>query len=155
VFRNEGQKAAHVIRSYLINKVPLLVAQLAATASVVYPFDAQICVAEALSRVDTNAFPTLSSMFDDTQPNSNTLNDSVRQDFVYACCLHGLVTEASIETLLGDITYQTLPAGGRYIKENLVQQCIDDPERVQSLIKELDNMDGNVGAVCQALTEAS
>ena len=155
VFRSEGQKAAHLLRSYLVNKVPLLLVSLAATASPLFPFNAQFCVAEALRGVDTNAFPTLSAMFDDTQQSSNSINDSVRQDFCFACCLHGLVSESSIEALLGEITYQTLPPGGRYIKENLVRDCIEDPERIQTLIKELENMDGNVGAVCQALTEVS
>ncbi|TPX06916.1 uncharacterized protein E0L32_011140 [Thyridium curvatum] len=151
VFRNEGQKSAHLLRSYLINKLPLLLASLA--ASPLHPFNPEYCISEALSRIDTNAFPTLSAMFDDTRNNSNTFTDSVRQDFCWACCLHGLVPESSIETLLGEMTYQTLPQGGRYMKENLVQQCMADPEKIQSLIGELDNMDGNVGAVCQALAE--
>jgi len=149
VYRSEGQKAAHLLRSYLINKVPLLLASFA--ASPVYAFDAQFCISQALSRIDQNAFPTLSAMFEDTRSN-NTFNDGVRQDFCFACCLHGLVPETSIETLLGEITYQTLPAGGRYVKEHLVQDCMADPEKIQSLIGELDYMDGNVGAVCQALT---
>ncbi|ERT02083.1 mediator of RNA polymerase II transcription subunit 5 [Sporothrix schenckii 1099-18] len=148
VFRSEGQTSAHLLRSYLINKVPLLLASLA--ASPLYPFDSQYCISEALSRVDTNAFPTMSSMFDDNQ-NANTFTDSVRQDFCFACCLHGLVPEASIETLLGEITYQSLPTGGRYTKEQLVQQCLADSDYLVTLVGQLDNMDGNVGAVCQAL----
>lgn len=118
------------------------------------PLSAQFCITEALSHVDTNAFPTLSAMFDDTH-NSNTFTDSVRQDFCFACCLHGLIPESSIEGLLGEITYQTLPQAGRYVKEQLVEECMGDPERIQRLIGELDNMDGNVGAVCQALAEVS
>jgi mediator of RNA polymerase II transcription subunit 5 len=80
-------------------------------------------------------------------------SDSVRQDFCFACCLHGLIAESSIETLLGDIPMQSLPAGGRYVKEDLVQQCLSDPERAENLIDELEHMDGNVGAVSQAITE--
>ena len=118
------------------------------------PLTAQFCITEALSQVDTNAFPTLSGMFDNAN-NNNSFTDTVRQDFCFACCLHGLIPEASIEGLLGEITYQTLPSGGRYVKEALVEDCMADPERIQGLIGELDNMDGNVGAVCQALTEVS
>ena len=118
------------------------------------PLTAQFCITEALSQVDTNAFPTLSGMFDNAS-NQNSFTDTVRQDFCFACCLHGLTPESSIEGLLGEITYQTLPAGGRYVKEILVEECMADPERIQGLIGELDNMDGNVGAVCQALTEVS
>lgn len=118
------------------------------------PLTPQYCITEALSQVDTNAFPTLSAMFDDTN-NSNTFTDSVRQDFCFACCLHGLIPESSIEGLLGEITYQSLPQDGRQAKETLVERCIADPERVQELVREIDNMDGNVGAVCQALIEVS
>lgn len=140
------------MRSYLTNKLPILLATLA--TSMFPPVTSQFCITEALSHVDTNAFPTLSAMFEVTNSNS-AFTDSVRQDFCFACCLHGLIPESAIEGLLGEITYQTLPAGGRYNKETLVQQCMNDPERVQSLVGELDNMDGNVGAVCQALTEVS
>ena len=73
-------------------------------------------------------------------------SDSVRQDFCFACCLHGLIAETSIEELLGDIPMQSLPAGGRYVKDDLVQQCTSDPERAEALIDELEHMDGNVGA---------
>ncbi|OAA67035.1 RNA polymerase 2 mediator complex subunit [Niveomyces insectorum RCEF 264] len=148
VFRTEGQTSAHLLRSFLINKTPLLLASLA--ASPLYPFDSQYCISEALSRVDTNAFPTMSSMFDDNQ-NTNPFTDSVRQDFCFACCLHGLIPEASIETLLGEMTYQSLPAGGRHTKEQLLQQCLHNSEQMVALVGQLDNMDGNVGAVCQAL----
>jgi mediator of RNA polymerase II transcription subunit 5 len=80
-------------------------------------------------------------------------SDSVRQDFCFACCLHGLVEESSIEALLGDIPMQSLPAGGRYVKDDLVQQYLSDPEKIEGMIGELDHMDGNVGAVSQAITE--
>lgn len=117
-----------------------------------YPFNSEYCITEALSQVDTNTFPTLSSLFENSS-NSNPFTESVRQDFCFACCLHGLVPETSIEKLISDYTYQTLPSGGRYAKDNLVQECLADHDRMQSLMGELDNMDGNVGAVCQTLTE--
>lgn len=150
VFRNEGQKTGHLLRSYLINKLPLLLATLA--NSMFAPLTPQYCITEALAQVDTNAFPTLSAMFDDTN-NNNTFTDTVRQDFCFACCLHCLIPESSIESLLGEITYQSLPQEGRHVKEKLVARCIADPELIQELVREIDNMDGNVGAVCQALIE--
>ena len=91
-------------------------------------------------------------MFDESSTN-DMFSDLVRQDFCFACCLHGLLQETSIETLLGDVPMQSLPADGRYTKDNLVQQCLSDPQKVEGMIEELENMDGNVGAVCQAITE--
>ncbi|KAI1438531.1 mediator of RNA polymerase II transcription subunit 5 [Xylaria sp. CBS 124048] len=150
VFRNEGQKTGNLLRSYLINKLPLLLATLA--NSMFAPLTPQFCITEALAQVDTNAFPTLSAMFDDTS-NNNTFTDSVRQDFCFACSLHGLIPESSIEELLGEITYQSLPQDGRQVKDTLVERCSADPERIQELINGIDAMDGNAGAVCQALIE--
>lgn len=149
IFRNENARATILLRSFLINKVPLL---LEALSHSMFPsVSPEFCITQALSQVDTNAFPTLSSMFDESS-SGNMFADSVRQDFCFACCLHGLIPEDSIEGLLGEIPMQTLPAGGRYTKEDLVQQCLTDLERAERLL-ELDHMDGNVGAVSQAIVE--
>ncbi|KAL2068449.1 hypothetical protein VTL71DRAFT_16547 [Oculimacula yallundae] len=149
-FRNERASTTTILRSFLINKIPLLLSSL--SSSLFPPLTPEYCITEALSHVDTNAFPTISNMFDETS-SSNIFSDSVRTDFCFACCLHGLIEESNIVELLGDEPMQSLPAGGRYMKENLVQQCLSDPERAERLIDELQLMDGNVGAVSQAITE--
>jgi mediator of RNA polymerase II transcription subunit 5 len=148
--RTEREQTTTILRSFLINKVPLLLATL--STSLFPPLTSEYCITEALGHVDTNAFPTLSTLFDESS-NNNMFSDSVRQDFCFACCLHGLLQESSITTLLGDIPMQSLPAGGRYVKDDLVQQCLSDPEKAEGLIDELEHMDGNVGAVSQAITE--
>jgi mediator of RNA polymerase II transcription subunit 5 len=152
VFRNEGPKTGHVLKSYVVNKVPLILVSLAAS-SPMYPFNPEMCITEALGQVDTNVFPTLSGMFEMSNTGSS-FHDSVRQDFCFSCQLHGLLSQRAIESLLGDITYQSLPDEGRYVKENLVQSCLQDVDRAQKLIAELDNMNGNVGAAAQAIIEA-
>lgn len=139
-----------LLRSFLINKVPLLLVTLA--HSMFPPLNPEFCITQALSQVDTNAFPNLSAMFDDSST-GNMFADSVRQDFCFACCLHDLIAEESIEGLLGEIPMISLPAVGRYSKEDLVQQCVSDSERAERLLDELDRMDGNVGAVSQAIVE--
>lgn len=152
IFRNEKQQATTILKSFLVNKVPLLIVTL--STSLFPPLTAEYCITEALTHVDTNAFPTLSSMFDESS-SGNLFSDSVRQDFCFACCLHGLIPESSIETLLGDVPMQSLPAGGRYDKVLLAQQILMDPQKAEGLIDELEHMDGNVGAVSQAITEVS
>lgn len=108
---------------------------------------------QALNQVDTNVFPTLSGMFDISSTH-NSFTESVRQEFFFACLLHGLVSESARDKILGgEITFQELPRGGRYIKEVLVGQCLNSAERIKELIGEIEGMDGNAGAVCQALAE--
>jgi len=155
IFRKEpGEKeqSKFVLRTFLINKVPLLIANL--SVSFFPPLTTEFCIGEALENVDTNAFPTFASLSADSSYD-NMFSDSVRQDFCFACCLHGLLEESSIQNLLGDVPMQSLPTGGRYTKENLIQQCLSDSEKPEALIDELENMDGNVGAVSQAITTVS
>ncbi|KAK4238900.1 hypothetical protein C8A03DRAFT_14704 [Achaetomium macrosporum] len=151
VFRNEGPKTGHLLKSYVVNKVPLILVSMANT-STIYPFNPEMCITEALGEVDTNVFPTLSGMFEMSNTNSS-FHDSVRQDFCFSCQLHGLLSQSAIENLLGDITYQSLPDEGRYLKEILVQSCLQEVDKTQKLIGELENMNGNVGAAAQAVIE--
>lgn len=91
-------------------------------------------------------------MFDESR-NNNPFTDSVREEFCWACCLHGLLPESSVEVILGETPYSSFPSRGRYMKDQLVGECLSDSERMQTLVGELENMDGNVGAVAQALVE--
>lgn len=140
-----------LLRSYLINKVPLLLVQL--SHDMFLPSNMELCITDALSHVDTTAFPTFSSMFDSDMNGGNGEGDSVRQDFVFACCLHGLIPQSSIEQLLGEIPMQSLPAAGRYSKDVILEGCMADQEKIPAFVEELENMDGNVGAVGEALVE--
>ncbi|KAJ4250568.1 mediator complex subunit [Fusarium torreyae] len=150
VFRNEGQKDAHLLRSFLINKVPLLLYQLLPPG---FPgTSAEFCITEALSHVDTSLFPTASLMFDESR-NNNPYTESVREEFCAACVLHGLVQREHVERILGEISLSYEPSLQKHSKDKLVQDCLSDTDKIQGLVRELDKMDGNVGAVCQALVE--
>lgn len=150
VFRNEGQKDAHLLRSYLINKVPLLLYQLCPPEF--SGTSAESFITQALSHVDTSIFPTASLMFDESR-NNNPYTESVREEFCAACVLHGLVQREHVERILGEISMSYEPSLEKYSKDKLVQNCLSDTEKIQGLVRELDKMDGNVGAVCQALIE--
>lgn len=140
-----------LLRSYLINKVPLLLVQL--SHDMFLGSNMELCITDALLHVDTTVFPTFSSMFDNDMSGGSGSGegDSVRQDFVFACCLHGLIPQASIEQLLGEIPMQSLPAAGRYSKELIVEGCMADQEKIPTFVEELEHMDGNVGAVAEAI----
>ncbi|KAI9801411.1 MAG: hypothetical protein M1825_003390 [Sarcosagium campestre] len=149
MFRNENQDTLFLLRTFLVNKVPLLLTTL--SRSMYPPLTPEYCITQALNHVNPEAFPSLSSMFD-VSAGSGLFSD-VRQEFLFACCLHGLIAEESIEPLLGEIPMQELPQGGKLTKEQLVGQCMNDPERVETLLGEIEGMDGNAGAVVGALLE--
>ena len=148
-FRNEGRQTLFLFRSFLMNKIPLLV--LALSASMFPPMTAEFCITQAMNHIDPQAFPSFSSSFD--MDSDGDIFSDVRQEFLYACCLHKLIPEENIERLLGDVPMQGLPAGGRYVKEELVSQCAADPERTEVLLGEIEALDGNAGAVASAITE--
>ncbi|KAH7318725.1 mediator complex, subunit Med5 [Stachybotrys elegans] len=150
VFGLEPTKDAHLLRSYLINKVPLLLCQMLPPG---FPNStAEMFITMALNQVDTGTFPTASLMFDESRHN-NPYTESVREEFCAACALHGLIDRDHVERILGEISMSYEPSLEKYSKEKLVQNCLSDPEKIQGLVRELDKMDGNVGAVCQALVE--
>ncbi|KAF2142643.1 uncharacterized protein K452DRAFT_318229 [Aplosporella prunicola CBS 121167] len=147
--RTESNETIFNFRSFLVNKIPTLLTILA--GSMFPPLTPELCITQALNHIDRNAFPSFSQAFDMTVGNS-MLSD-VRQDFLFACALHRLIPESSIERLLGETPMSSVPDSGKYIKENLVAQCSTNFERVEELLNEIEGMDGNAGAIVAAMTE--
>ncbi|KYK56835.1 Mediator of RNA polymerase II transcription subunit 5 [Drechmeria coniospora] len=150
VFRNEGKKDSLLLKSFLVNKVPLLLCQLCSPEF--STTSSEFCITEALNQVDTSIFPTASLMFDESRSN-NPYTESVREEFCTACALHGLVPREHVERILGETSMSYEPSLEKYSKDKLLRDCLSDPEKIQGLVKGLDKMDGNVGAMCQALVE--
>ncbi|KAK2777681.1 mediator complex subunit [Emmonsiellopsis sp. PD_33] len=148
MYRNESNRTMFIFRSFLVNKLPPFVAEMCAAA--MDPMPMELYITRALSRIDPNAFPSLSEIF---AMHSNTMLADVRQEFLFACALHKLIPETSIERLLGENPMQTLPAGGQLRKDDLVSQIYTNPERAEQLINELESMEGNAGAIAGAITE--
>ena len=137
------------MRSFLVNKVPIILSLLHARAY--QQVNAEICVAQAMAHIDPNAFPSFSQTFD-MMNGMGSLPD-VRQDFLFSCALHQLIPEESIEKLLGEPPMSALPSGGRYVKEELIKQCSGKAERLEELLGEVESMDGNAGAIVSAFVE--
>ncbi|PGH16396.1 hypothetical protein AJ79_01727 [Helicocarpus griseus UAMH5409] len=148
MYRNESKRTMFIFRSFLVNKLPPFFAEMCASAIDNIPME--LCITRALSRIDPNAFPSFSEMF---SMQGNSILSDVRQEFLFACALHRLIPEASIERLLGENPMQTLPVGGQLRKEDLVAQINNNPERAEQLINELECMEGNAGAIAAAITE--
>ncbi|KAL8697962.1 MAG: hypothetical protein Q9201_006829 [Fulgogasparrea decipioides] len=147
--RNEPARTLTILRSFLVNKLPVFLSNYAAI--MFPPLSIETCINQALLRVDSAAFPSFSQMFD-LLGKSSMLSEA-RQEFLFACALHQLIPEGSIEGLLGDVPMQSLPASGKYIRNELVVQCTTNPSRIEELIGELENMEGNAGEIAGAVTE--
>ncbi|KAL1854305.1 mediator complex subunit [Paecilomyces lecythidis] len=148
MYRNESSRTMFVFRSFLVNKLPSFFASMSAAS--MEPIPMELCISNALNRVDPNAFPSFSQMF---AMQGNTVLSDVRQEFLFACATHKLIPESSIERLLGENPMQTLSASGQYVKDELVSQINANPERAEQLISEIESMEGNAGAIVVAITE--
>jgi mediator of RNA polymerase II transcription subunit 5 len=148
VSRKENVDMVFALKSFLINKIPLFLTNLAAS---MYSSDRpEYCLGQALSRVDPSIFPPPSfGMMSD-----NTLQD-VRQEFLFSCTLHSILRSSNMEALLGEQPTFSQPPdpSSRYIKETLVEQASSDPDKITQLIEELDKLNGNAGAISWAVVE--
>jgi mediator of RNA polymerase II transcription subunit 5 len=137
------------LKSFLINKIPTLLTALA--GSMFEPLTPEFCISDALQHVDLNAFPSFALGMISDSP----LQD-VRQEFIYACILHGLLPVGSVERLLGETPFNPPPSQEtRYHKDILVQRCVTEPGKAAQLVDELEKLDGNGGAIVVALTQVS
>ena len=140
ISRNESARSRTIIRSFITNKLPVFLS--GNYASLIFePLTSEHCIREALGRID----PSSSQSFD-------VLSDT-RQDFLFACALHALIPESSIEEILGDVPMQGLPSGGRYSKDSLLSQFTANTAKIDQYVAELENMDGNAGAIAYAVIE--
>lgn len=151
MYRTEPAQSVTILRSFLVNKLPAFLNNY--TAVIFPPLTIETCISQALLRIDPAAFPSFSQMFD--LLGKNGVLSEARQEFLFACALHQLIPEGSIEGLLGDVPMQSLPASGRYVKNDLVARCTANPARIEELIAELENMEGNAGEIAGALIEVS
>src|SRR2546421_9625196 len=85
MFRNENNQTITLLRSFLVNKVPLLLVTL--STSMFPPLTSELCITQAFNHIDTQAFPSLGSMLDLTGENDGFQFDNVRSEFLFSCCL--------------------------------------------------------------------
>src|SRR5690606_14738294 len=76
----------------------------------------------------------------------------VRQEFLFACSLHRILEESSIQGILGDLPSQA-GASTTYSAENLSAQFESDPEKIEQYLDEIGYMDGNAGAIIKAVVK--
>jgi mediator of RNA polymerase II transcription subunit 5 len=149
MYRSEPAGTMFCLKSFLINKVPIILTQISGS---IFPMTVEVCITQALSRVDPNAFPSFSQGFDDIMGSSNNSLSDVRQDFLNACALHGLIPAGTVERLLGEAPMQGIPEK-RYQRKELLNQCKSNFDKASMYIDELENLDGNACAIVGAITD--
>lgn len=147
--QSESPRTINIIRSFLVNKLPVFLHSNYA-ALFFEPLTIEQCIRQALGRIDPAAFPSFSQLFDFS---ASSVNAEARQEFLFACALHQLIQEHNIEDILEEVTMQSLPAGGKYVQQDLVNQCTANPQKIDQFVGELENMEGNAGQIAGAVIE--
>ena len=145
--RTEPAGSLNVYCSFLSNKLPAI---LESFSSMIFPpLTIENCITDALNRLDSSGDPFAAQTFDLLSSSAEA-----RQQFLFSCALFKLIPESSIESILGDKPIESLPEAGKYLKADLVAQCTINSNRIEELINELENMDGNSGEIVAAIVEA-
>ena len=137
-----------LVRSFILNKIPLILTR------IFVPQDTLNAVlSQVLSRIDPSILSNTPGNPFGGNGDMYSLPADIRQEFLFALALHGLIEEAAIQGILGELPMMTLPASGRYNSEDLVSQCHHDPDRVERLLEEIESLEGNAGAIALAVVE--
>ena len=113
------------------------------------PMTVESCITDALNRLNLGRDSYANQS--DVDLLGNSIQDA-KVDFICGCALFKLIPESSLEVIHGDMLLQGLPEV-KYTKAGLIEQCSANPNRIESLIADLEKTDGNGGEVAVALVE--
>jgi mediator of RNA polymerase II transcription subunit 5 len=145
MIRKEPSSTLFVFKSFLINKVPVILEAL--SVSMFSTDRCEFCIGQALVQVDKELFPSMAI-------GTKSILQDLREEFLFSCVLHSLLRAESVQGLLGEPPLSSPPnPSSRYTKETLIEECANDTERAVQLVDELEKLDGNGGAISLSLTE--
>lgn len=81
------------------------------------------------------------------------IDTSLREEFLFSCTIHGLLSEETFESLLGSKPAHTMPKNGRLVRENVLQEYRKDPSRVEQFVGRLSVRDGNSAVYAEVILE--
>lgn len=139
LLRHESQENVRFLRSFICNKVPLLLHSLLGFNG---PGAVENCIQMSFSVITMDPLTPLST-------GANVVRDVLKKaklEFLFACTLHSLVPERAIAGLVNEQSV-TVPKMTKYTKDGLMAQTSNNTGRLDALIQELDSMNGNAGAI--------
>ncbi|KAK4610489.1 Mediator of RNA polymerase II transcription subunit 5 [Fulvia fulva] len=143
MLRKEPRQNVKTIRSFLVNKVPLIISALSGIS-------AESCIQMALipgGMISMDPLPPITSGATEMREYLTT----ARLEFLQACHLHGLVSEGAVAAILQSSV--ALPRVQKLNKEFLISQCANNVSRLESLVEDLDAFQGNAGAISGCVVE--
>jgi mediator of RNA polymerase II transcription subunit 5 len=139
LLRHEPRQSIRFIRSFICNKVPLLLNSLLGFNG---PGTCENCIQMSFMAITMDPLAPLST----GATEARDVLKKTRAEFLFACALHSLVSERVIASLVQEQSV-VMPKTTRYTKENLMAQTSNNTGRLDTVIQELDALNGNAGAI--------
>lgn len=145
ILRHEPNQNVRFIRSFICNKIPLLLNSLLGYNG---PGAVESCVQMSFMAITMDPLAPLST----GATEARDVLKKTRLEFLFACALHSLVSERAITNLVHDQSV-VMPKTTKYTKESLMAQTSNNTGRLDTMIQELDLMSGNAGAISGCIVE--
>ncbi|KAK6409073.1 hypothetical protein LTR81_016551 [Elasticomyces elasticus] len=145
LLRGQPAHDVKVIRSFICNKVPLLLATLGSFMGSVM---LETCIQTAFLSIAMDPIPPISA----GSLEATEMLKRTRLEFLQACALHSVTSENTIGLILQEPPLG-MPKLTKYTKQGLLSQCTANIGRLEALTTELQGMQGNAGAVCLCIVE--
>jgi len=146
--RREPRQSVKVIRSFVCNKLPLVLAVLAGFIAA-SGMTLESCIQMAfMSSITEDILPPITAGASDVRE----VLKRTKLEFLQACALHQLVSEETIAQILREPSI-ALPRVIKYTRDGLVAQCNSNVGRLEGLIDELQGLQGNAGAVAGCVVQ--
>ena len=146
LLQKETEQNLHVVKSFICNKLPLL---LNIVSGFMAPaMTAEACIQMAFMTIPMDALPPISAGSNEVRAELKL----TRLNFLQACGLHGLVSENTISNISQEPPI-SLSRSNKYTKEALFAQCSANVARLEPLIDELAGMVGNAGAIAGCIVD--
>lgn len=144
LLRRDGRQFEFVIRSFICNKLPMLLVSL--SASMFGASTVESCIQMGFVTISMDPLSPLTA-------NSVSVRETLkitRLEFLQSCALHALISDGAVASILQEPP-MAFPRVTRHTKDTLVSQCVANAGKVESLVDDLGSMQGNGGAIAEAL----
>lgn len=144
----ESRQDVKIVRSFICNKLPILITMVASNMQP--PLQSDECIQMALmpgGMISIDPLPPLSTGATDIRDSLKT----TRLEFLQACVLHGLLTEQTVAQILQESV--ALPRVVKLNKDSLAAQCTNNTSKLGEYVEELAGMQGNVGAIAGCIVD--
>jgi mediator of RNA polymerase II transcription subunit 5 len=141
----EPTQNIRLIRSFICHKLPLLLNSLLGYSG---SGAVESCVQMSFTAITMDPLAPLST----GATEARDVLKKTKLEFLFACALHSLVSERTIADLLHEQSV-VMPKTTKYTKDGLMAQTSNNTGRLDTVIQELDVMNGNASAISACIVD--